>query len=218
MQAKAHHIKTEISARYHSIGNEETPEVIWIVLHGYSQLGEFFIRKFVALDLSKTLVIAPDGLHRFYTSGHSGRVGASWMTKDDRENDINNYVQFLDNLYAHLHNKHPESKVIILGFSQGAATASRWVNLGIHLPNRLVLWGSVFPPDMELEVARNKMKAVKPVLVFGNSDEFTSKDKFDEYCRKFRGDKIEFSVMEYQDGHDIEPNTLLELEKRMIFD
>lgn len=218
MQANAHHIKTEISARYHAIGNDNSPETIWIVLHGYSQLGEFFIRKFAKLNLDKTLVIAPDGLHRFYTSGHSGRVGASWMTKDDRETDILNYVKFLDNLYSHLHNKYPASKVIILGFSQGAATASRWVNLGNHLPDRLVLWGSVFPPDMELEVARDKTKAVNPVLVFGDKDEFTSLDKFNVYCSKFREDKISFTTMEYHGGHDIEANTLLELEKRMIFD
>ena len=40
-------------------------------------------------------IIAPQGLHKFYLEGTSGRVGASWMTKENREDDIKNYLVYL---------------------------------------------------------------------------------------------------------------------------
>ena len=37
--------------------------------------------------------MAPEGLSRFYLEGFSGKVGATWMTREDRLNDIDNYLR-----------------------------------------------------------------------------------------------------------------------------
>ena len=81
-------IKVPKTARYFTIGNEEQPDEIWFVLHGYAQLANYFIEKFRVLESKNILVVAPEGLHRFYWNGMSGRVAASWMTKEDRLTDI----------------------------------------------------------------------------------------------------------------------------------
>jgi hypothetical protein len=50
------------------------------------------------------IIIAPEGLSRFYRKGFSGDVVASWMTKDDRLDDMEDYVRYLNDL----HLAHPE--------------------------------------------------------------------------------------------------------------
>ena len=82
MGVHEHSIKVENTAHYVSLGelNRETKE-IWIVCHGYGQLAKFFIRKFKILQKESVYIVAPQGFHKFYLKGFSGRVGASWMTK-----------------------------------------------------------------------------------------------------------------------------------------
>ena len=73
--------------RYHILNEGTNAKKVLYVLHGYGQLAEFFVRKFRELG-DEYLIVAPEGMHRFYLQGSSGRVGASWMTKEDREQDI----------------------------------------------------------------------------------------------------------------------------------
>ena len=82
------------------------------------------------------------GTARYYLEGAHGRVGASWMTKEAREDDIVDYVRYLDALSAEL--RLTERRPVLLGFSQGVATASRWVAMGQTAFSRLILWSGVF--------------------------------------------------------------------------
>ena len=96
-----------------------------IVLHGYGQLPEYFIRKFRPLAEAGWHVIAPEGAHRFYLQGTEGRVGASWMTKEARLDDIADQIVFLDALLGQLEEGMASGPRFLLGFSQGVATALR---------------------------------------------------------------------------------------------
>ena len=89
-------IKIEKSARYFTLG-ELTPAVenIWIVLHGYGQLASEFIKNFTSFENERTFIIAPEALNKFYFRGFSCKIGASWMTKEDRENEIEDYINFI---------------------------------------------------------------------------------------------------------------------------
>ena len=75
----------------------EGKKQILIALHGYGQLGQYFYRKFNSLEADFGLVV-PEGPHRFYLEGSSGRVGASWMTKEWREQDIQENNSYLKQL------------------------------------------------------------------------------------------------------------------------
>ena len=69
---------------------------VWIVLHGYGMLSEYFVKKFECIINETTLVIAPEATNRFYLANNYTRVGASWMTKLDREQEISDNILFLD--------------------------------------------------------------------------------------------------------------------------
>ena len=90
-----HHLTYSKSYRYEILPCNGDSKNVLYVLHGYGQLSRFFIRKFSALQERYTIV-APEGMHRFYLEGSSGRVGASWMTKEDRLTDINDIMSFLN--------------------------------------------------------------------------------------------------------------------------
>lgn len=102
---------------------------IWLVVHGYGQLAEFFLRKFQGFDSPDRLFVAPEGTNYGYLNGFSGRVGANWMTKHEREIAIQNNHNYLDLLIGNLLSQYKERpKINVLGFSQGAATATRWAS------------------------------------------------------------------------------------------
>src|SRR5688500_17677253 len=146
-----HSISFSYQGRYYSLGDTANPKQIWFVLHGYGQLASFFIRKFSVLGEHDIRVIAPEGLSRFYRHDTEDRmrtgdmrVGASWMTRENRLTDICNYIEFLNAVYQ---KEAPQKNVpvTVLGFSQGAATATRWVLDGTIPFNRLILWAGILP-------------------------------------------------------------------------
>ena len=58
----------------------------------------FLLKKFENLNDGSTLIIAPEALNRFYIDGTYNRVGASWMTKEERITDIKENNEYLDSL------------------------------------------------------------------------------------------------------------------------
>ena len=58
-----------------------------------------FIKTFDELASNGDFVIAPEALSRLYVKGDYGNVGANWMTKEDRENEISDYINYLDELF-----------------------------------------------------------------------------------------------------------------------
>lgn len=143
-------IITEKTARYFLSGQpgKETTH-IFFACHGYSMLANEFLEKFRPLFRDDRLFVAPEGLHRFYPKGGTGRVAASWMTREDRLDDIRDYVFFLDKVYQTVLSEcNTQPRVSVLGFSQGAATVSRWAATGNSRIDELILWCGFFPPDL----------------------------------------------------------------------
>lgn len=206
------HIPTTKTARYFQMGDftEETERVI-IACHGYAQLAEYFLKWFEGVDTSKTVIIAPEGLHRFYWKGFNGRVVASWMTKEDRENDIKDYCTFLDNVIKNLPLNN-SFQIIALGFSQGAATISRWVEKTIYSIDHLILWAGVFPEDVDIKNIHFKMNTPIDVL-FGDEDEFYNPAQLDELQGYLNEKQLNYTFTAFQGKHKIyaEPlNNLLQ--------
>ena len=206
------HIEIKKQARYwQSAAISDTTKEVWVVLHGYGQLAQFFIRKFQPIMNDERVIIAAEGMHRFYREGYSGRVGASWMTREDRETDIEDYIGFIDDLITLVRKQQPNLKLTVLGFSQGAATASRWANYGNESFDRLIMWASVFPPDMDFNLERLSGDDIRIDMVYPLQDEFTNRQDFCSHLEKLDNIGLPYNVKEFDGKHDIEANTLKEL-------
>lgn len=210
-----HHLTIERTARYWTRGPSTAPE-LWIVLHGYKQLARRFLRRFEPIDDGSRSIVAPEALSRFYISAEPGRhgptsiVGATWMTREDRETEIRDYVGYLDRLLSHVRGEH-HRRVTVLGFSQGVATASRWVTLGAVRPDRLILWGDVSPPDLDLVRAAEALRQVDVVLVRGDEDRALAPALVEEERARLDGAGIRYRLRSYRGGHDIDAETLVDL-------
>jgi predicted esterase len=197
-----HKLIAQKTFRYQQIGELDKASHLLIVLHGYGQLAEFFIRKFNDVP-ENYLVIAPEGMHRFYLNGTSGRVGASWMTKEDRESDIRDNLIWLNQLLNELKAKKKFEKIILLGFSQGGATAARWYYSIKNEFNHLILWASVFPPDVEKPENSNNSENY---FVIGNQDEFFSTEQQNQEISFYSN--LGFQTQTFDGKHDIEIDCL----------
>ena len=189
--------------RYQVLNDNPQAKTVLYVLHGYGQLVKFFIQKFKNLN-QEILIVAPEGMHRFYKKGNSGRVGASWMTKEARETDISDNMIYLNALDIEVARKYPITKRILLGFSQGGSTAIRWkLNQNVKF-DALIVWASDFPPDEEWPA--NMQKESNNTLVIGNNDEFFTEESKNKVVKAYLSKGFEIS--DYIGTHDIEQNTL----------
>src|SRR5690242_1913739 len=149
-----HHLSVARTARYFTLGSPGPgTRELWLVCHGYGQLASRFLRPFSALDDGTRLIVAPEGLSRFYSDPNQHeRVGASWMTREDRLTEIDDYVRYLDAVHAEVRSAGGggTSRLVVLGFSQGVATACRWVARGSVPVERLIAWGGELPPELDL--------------------------------------------------------------------
>ena len=173
-----HHLTVARTARYQQLGElSARTRRVWFVCHGYGQLAAYFVRHFAFLveNRDDTVVIAPEGLSRFYLQGNGGRVGASWMTRDDRLAEIDDHVAFLNQLAARvLANCPADVGITVLGFSQGTATVSRWLSRAHFRPAHLVLWAGGFPDDIAPTATRQLLQQLRISLAIGSNDEFVS--------------------------------------------
>ena len=99
--------------------------------------------------------------------------------------------------------------VILLGFSQGGATAARWYYSQPKLFSHFILWASVFPPDIE-----KPNKAIEQsYFVVGDKDEFLTNDLLEKELAAYQN--LGFETIRYEGNHDIEPNALSSLLERI---
>jgi len=192
------HIEVSKTARFFTHGQEDAPE-IWYLLHGYGMTA-FSMLKSVAVDSENNyLWVAPEGLSRFYWNGFSGPVVASWMTKDDRENEIRNYVDYLNALNAKVNTK--QKPINILGFSQGVATACRWLAYAPLTFNKIVLWAGEPPADIDYQQQQHKFKSLS--VVYGKEDPFFQSAQIDKINTLFQATKIDFKLISFEGKHEL---------------
>lgn len=214
MNPKQNHIKVSRTARYFTLGDvNKLTKDIWIVLHGHKFLAGNFIRQFEELVEEGSYIIAPEGLMRSYLKGDFGDVGASWMTREDRESDIKDYVNYLDKLYYDyikpLKNKF-SLKVNALGFSQGAATLSRWLALGESKIERAVFWCGNLANDVNYSHASN-LKSASIDLVFADNDPYYKNDFYLTQEKLLNDAGIKFETKIFSGGHELNINLMREL-------
>lgn len=212
-----HHIGVRRTARYYTLGSvgPHTRE-IWFVCHGYGRLAGEFITEFEIIGDSSRVIVAPEALSRYYLASeskfHSAEtpVGASWMTREDRESEISDYVGYLDALYDEVTAGLDRSavSVTVLGFSQGGATANRWVTRGRARADRLVMWGALLASDSDLNQAATFFRDVKLTIVHGLRDQFIEEGMLENYEKLLREKGVPFELVTFDGGHRMDRDTL----------
>ena len=210
-----HHLAVIRTARYYQLGElSATTRRVWFVCHGYGQLAAYFSRHFAFITEADpaTVIIAPEGLSRFYLNGNGGRVGASWMTRDDRLHEIEDHIGFLNQLANQvLAQCADDVRVTVLGFSQGTATVGRWLPWALFLPSHLILWAGSFPDDLEPTAAKRLLQTVPLTIVLGTEDPYISSSQLEHQQEHLRDLGATPRLVTFAGKHELNRAVLEEL-------
>ena len=208
----AHHLRVQRTARYFTLGGGAgPPHTLWFVIHGYGQLAGDFVRYFGDLASDDSLIVAPEALNRFYlvspdkTPARDRPVGATWMTREDRASEIADYVEYLDSLYDDVAAEATRSgaRINVIGFSQGTATATRWMTHGTATAHRLVLWGGTLPPETDLSRGAATFRGAALTFVLGTRDHYVNDAMLAAEQARLRVAAIPHDVIRFDGGHVI---------------
>ncbi|NNG16669.1 MAG: phospholipase [Gemmatimonadales bacterium] len=202
------------TARYATLGTiDSSVRDCWVVCHGYGQLAAEFLTEFEPLRVPGRVIVAPEGLSRFYLEGESGAVGASWMTRESRETEIADYVGYLEAVHHQIRTRTQNEtlRVTAMGFSQGTATVCRWVGRGSVRPARVVLWGGPLLPDEELAEVGERLAETRFTLVVGTRDRYVDAAALRREIGRFEAHRIPLDVITFDGGHRLDGGILRRL-------
>lgn len=214
-------LRTPRTARFYTLGGGPRAREVWIVCHGYAQLARYFVTAFEPVADASRLVVAPEALNRYYfetaPGEHAGdaRVAATWMTREHREHEITDYIEYLDNLAEHIAaGIAGPTRLVALGFSQGAATVSRWAASGRTPIDHVVLWGASLAH--ELEPGFDLLRGAALTLAVGREDRYMTAARAGAEEQRLREAGMEFRMLHYDGGHRVETEALRELVRRGV--
>jgi predicted esterase len=222
---REHHLAVQRTARYYTLGALPTDALgadvteVWMVCHGYGQLAAPFLDAFARIADPARCIVAPEALSRFYLDRSSTatdpppRVGATWMTREDREHEIADQVAYLDALHDRCRPSSVTDRVRlrVLGFSQGVATASRWLAYGRVRADELIAWAGAFPPEVDLGSFADRMSSTTVALVVGTRDGLASWAAADAQLERFTAAGIRARLVSFDGGHRLDGTTLVAL-------
>lgn len=207
-----HRVTVDRTARVYTLGNVQATEA-WVVLHGYGQLAARFIGNFAHVAGKQRVIVAPEALNRFYLdapragiSAENRRVGTTWMTREDRVAEIADYVAYLDRILGGIAPR--ATNVTVLGFSQGVATACRWVALGSTQVQRLILWAGPIPPDLDLRLLAKRTNGSPVEFVIGTQDPISEPVGLEQQLAVLQGAGIESRLTRFEGGHQLDEGLL----------
>lgn len=184
---------------------------VWLLIHGYGMLAKYFLQKFEILDSLHTLLVAPEAPSRFYIDKEYQRVGASWMTKEDRLLDIEEQYELLDQVYEiYIKPFSGRARFNVFGFSQGVATAWRWLNhSGVPVYN-FVAWAGTIPQE-----PIQNYQAQRLWLLFAEDDPLLQFLNPNNTLEWLKNHGVPFEIFQYTGGHAIVEDALKTLLRKL---
>ncbi|NQX85713.1 MAG: alpha/beta hydrolase [Flavobacteriaceae bacterium] len=147
---------------------------VWIVFHGMGYLSRYFSKYFKQLRADENYIIIPQAPSKYYLKSGFKHVGASWLTKENTQNDMENILDYIDAILdAERIPSH--TKLIVVGYSQGVSIATRYVARRRLNCNQLVLMSGSIPKELEPKDFRFLDAKVK--LIYGDEDEYLNAER-----------------------------------------
>ncbi len=188
----------------YSVLNEFTSKTknVWIVCHGIGYLSRYFIRNFNQLNAQENYIIAPQAQSKYYLDNQYSQVGASWLTKENTETEIENVLNYMDEIYK-TENLMRTPNLIIFGYSQGVSVATRWVARRKINCSQLIMHSGKVPQELETEDFLF-LKNTRLSFIYGIKDEYLKpgiiKTEEERVKHLFPSN---FEIIPFDGGHEI---------------
>lgn len=185
----------------------EAPPPLLIVLHGYGQKADKFIKPFAALRDRGLLVVAPQGPNAFYWQETRG-VGFAWLTRFEKEQALVDLLGYMRLLFNDLGKKYPydPERVFLFGFSQGAVLAFRVAASGVAKVRAMVTCGSDLPADVAERI--DDLDRLPVMVVHGEHDDRIPVAKAEEAVAILESHGFPVTRHFFDGGHDLSPEVI----------
>ncbi|WP_037320896.1 alpha/beta hydrolase [Salegentibacter sp. Hel_I_6] len=187
----------------------EKTKTVWLVCHGIGYLSRYFLRHFNHLDSKENYIIAPQAQSKYYLNNEYKHVGASWLTKERTEEEIENVLKYLDEVYK-AENLKNAPKLIILGYSQGVSVATRWIAKRRIKCDELIMHSGKVPAELKTEDFQF-LENTNFTFIYGTEDEYLKNGiiKVEEMRLKDLFPK-NFKIKTYKGGHEVNTDLIAE--------
>lgn len=197
---------------YHTLNaHTSATKTIWMVFHGIGYLSRYFIAHFKDLDPVANYVVAPQAPSKYYLNGEYKHVGASWLTREKKDMEIGNILNYVNAVYK-AEAANTSSKLLVLGFSQGVSVALRWVARHKINCSQLVLYAGGIPDELKAGDFDFLGPETMIRFIIGDSDKYLTPERMEKEQEKldriFRGAA---RVTFFKGGHEIQPEVLNKL-------
>lgn len=181
---------------------------VWLALHGMGYLSKYFIKYFKDLDPLENYIIAPQAHSKYYQDKKYKYIGASWLTKEQRDLELENVYRYLDQVWLDQSNlwKDQDVTIICLGYSQGVSILTRWIaNRKINC-NHIILHSGAIPEGFNATSFNHLLNTTKIHYHYGNNDEFITPERILEQKEKaysLFSNKLSISVFDGKHEVDV---------------
>ena len=168
--------------------------------HGYGQSAVEHLETLRGIPgVDRWRLASIQGLHRFYQT-RTGRVVASWMTSQDREQAIRDNVAYVrDVVTALLSTAAPGTPLVYAGFSQGVAMAYRAALAAGHPCDGLIVLGGDVPPESQ-DVPADRWPPI--LLGRGRMDEWYTEPQLHSDLAFLQSRPIRLETVVFDGGHE----------------
>jgi predicted esterase len=176
-----------------------SPAGCLVGFHGYGENAERHLAELRRIPgAAGWALCAVQALHPFYN--RRGEVIASWMTRFNREQAIDDNVGYVAAVVADLRRELPAGTCLVyLGFSQGAAMAYRAAAAGGYPCRGVIVLGGDLPP----ELAERDLAGFPPVLLGrGSSEEWYDAVKMERDVELLRTKGVDIHPLIFAGGHE----------------
>jgi len=149
----------------------EKTKTVWLVFHGMGYLSRYFINYFSELNSEENYIIAPQAPSKYYQGKNFKHVGASWLTRDNTQEDLKNVLAYTDAVFEAEKPKQIPN-FIVLGYSQGVSIATRWLATRKIQCDYLILHSGGIPSELKPEDFSYLSQNTKVTYLYGNKDQY----------------------------------------------
>lgn len=206
-------ISYQITNTYTTVNNlTEKTKNVWFVCHGIGFLSRYFAAYFEVLNPDENYIIAPQASSKYYLKNEYKHVGASWLTKENTQKEIDNVMANLNAIYeAEQISEHVN--FYVLGFSQGVSVALRWVARYKIPCAKLIIYAGSIPAELKTEDFEFlNYDTTKVINVVGDKDEYLTEKRMQQELAKMQllfDDNYFFST--FEGTHQLSEKVLLAL-------
>ncbi|GAK97657.1 hypothetical protein JCM19294_193 [Nonlabens tegetincola] len=125
----------------------DTTKCIWICFHGLGYLSKYFKKYFINFPKDDHYFIIPQAPSKYYQGSDFKHVGASWLTRENTMQEMDNVLNYLDKVITQ-ENIKGDPRIVLMGYSQGVSIATRFMSQYFYNVKALIIQSGSLPQEL----------------------------------------------------------------------